>query len=123
MRTSKSAQQYKAALETAKRNVKKASDAGLLVVMGTDSGAFPERFEGYFEHLEMEMMVDSGMTPTKVIDASTVQAARAMRLDDVGVLRQGARADLLVLDRNPIDNIRNTRAIADVWVAGNKVQR
>jgi imidazolonepropionase-like amidohydrolase len=123
MRTSKSAQQYKAALETAKRNVKKASDAGLLVVMGTDSGAFPERFEGYFEHLEMEMMVDSGMTPAKVIEASTVQAARAMRLDDVGVLRQGARADLLVLDRNPIDNIRNTRAIADVWVAGNKVQR
>jgi imidazolonepropionase-like amidohydrolase len=123
MRTSTSAQRYKQALEVAKRNVKKASDAGVLVVMGTDSGAFPERFEGYFEHLEMEMMVDSGMTPAQTIDASTLNAAKAMKLDDVGVLRTGARADLLILDRSPVENIRNTRAIADVWIAGNKVPR
>ena len=123
MRNSASAQRYKQALEIAKRNLKKASDAGVVVVMGTDSGAFPERFEGFFEHLEMEMMADSGMTPAKTLEASTRNAAIAMKLDDVGVLRTGARADLLVLDRNPVENIRNTRAIADVWISGNRVQR
>ena len=91
--------------------------------MGTDSGVVAERFEGFFEHLEMEMMVDSGMTPARTLEASTRNAATAMKLDDVGVLRTGARADLLILDRNPVENIRNTRAIADVWVAGNKVPR
>ena len=67
MASSTTAQRYKAALGVAMRNLKKASDAGVLVVMGTDSGAFPERFQGFFEHLEMEMMVDAGMTPVQVL--------------------------------------------------------
>ena len=62
MRKSSSAQAYKAGLVVAKRNLKKAADAGLLIAMGTDSGASANRFEGYFEHLEMEMMADAGLT-------------------------------------------------------------
>src|SRR6185369_8573782 len=65
MRASRTAQGYKAALVVAKRNLKKAADAGLLVVMGTDSGASPERFQGYFEHLELAMMADAGLTPSQ----------------------------------------------------------
>ena len=61
MRESKSAQGYKAALPTAKRNLKKLADAGVTIVMGTDSGATAARFEGYFEHLEMQMMADAGL--------------------------------------------------------------
>src|SRR5262245_40872256 len=56
MASSASAQRYKAGLAVAMRNLKKASDAGVLIVMGTDSGAFPERFQGFFEHMEMQLM-------------------------------------------------------------------
>jgi imidazolonepropionase-like amidohydrolase len=123
MRASASAQAYKAALVVAKRNLKKASDAGLLIAMGTDSGAFPERFEGYFEHLELEMMADAGMTPPQILRAATSQAARAMKLDGVGNFQKGSWADFVVLDRNPLTDIRNTRSIASVWIAGNQVKR
>jgi imidazolonepropionase-like amidohydrolase len=123
MRDSRTAQAYETALQVARRNVRRAVAAGLLVVMGTDSGAFPERFEGYFEHLELEMMVESGMTPAQALRAATGDAARAMRTPDVGTLAEGRWADLLVLDRNPLDDIRNTRAIASVWIAGHQVPR
>ena len=121
MAQSKSAQAYKAALKVAERNVKKASDAGVLIVMGTDSGALPERFQGYFEHVEMTMMREAGMTPAQVLRAATSDAARALRLSDVGALKPGAWADFVVLERNPVDDIRNTRSIASVWVAGARV--
>jgi imidazolonepropionase-like amidohydrolase len=123
MRTSQTAQRYKEALAVARRNLKKAADSGVLIAMGTDSGAFPERFQGYYEHLEMAMMAESGLTPAQILEASTAGAARAMRLDDVGVLKQGARADFVVLDRDPSADILNTRAIRSVWIAGNQVAR
>lgn len=123
LRASASAQRYKASLDVAFRNLTRIADAGILVAMGTDSGAFPERFEGYFEHVELEMMVAAGLTPTQVLRAATSGAARAMRLDDVGTLRPGAWADLLVLTGNPLADIRHTRSIADVRIAGNVVPR
>jgi len=118
MEQSKSAQAYKAALVVAERNLKTAVNAGLLVVMGTDSGPFPERFQGYFEHLEMTMMVAAGLTPAQVLRSATVDAARAMRLTDVGTLAPGSWADFVVLDLNPLEDIRNTRTIRRVWIAG-----
>jgi imidazolonepropionase-like amidohydrolase len=123
MRTSSSAQRYKAALEVAKRNLKKAADAGILIAMGTDAGPLPERFQGYFEHLEMEMMAESGLTPAPVLRSATRDAARAMKLNDVGTLTKGAWADFVVLDRDPLADIRNTRSIASVWIAGNQIKR
>jgi imidazolonepropionase-like amidohydrolase len=123
MAVSSSAKAYKAALNVAKRNLKKASDAGILIAMGTDSGAFPERFEGYFEHLELEMMADAGMTPAQILRAATSDAAKAMRLDGVGTLTKGAWADFVVLDKNPLADIRNTRSIASVWIAGKQINR
>jgi imidazolonepropionase-like amidohydrolase len=118
MRSSKSAQAYKAALDVAKRNLKRLSDAGVLIAMGTDSGAFAERFQGFFEHLELEMMADAGLTPAQILRASTSDAARAMRLKDVGAVVVGTWADLVVLDRDPLTDIRNTRSIRSVWIAG-----
>ena len=122
-RDSTSAQRYKAALEIAKRNLKRVSEAGVLVAMGTDAGPSPERFEGYFEHLEMEMMADSGLTPPQVLRAATVDAARAMRVEGIGAVTPGAWADLLILNQDPVKDIRNTRSIAAVWIAGNPVSR
>jgi imidazolonepropionase-like amidohydrolase len=121
VRQSKSARAYKAALDVATRNLKRASDAGVLIAMGTDSGAFPERFEGYFEHLEMEMMAEAGLTPAQVLRAATIDAARTLGVDDIGRLTPGAWADVVVLDRDPLDDVRNTRSIASVWIAGNRV--
>jgi imidazolonepropionase-like amidohydrolase len=123
MASSRSAQAYKAALTIAKRNLKKAADAGLLVVMGTDAGPFPERFQGYFEHIEMEMMVEAGLSPAAVLRSATVDAARAMRVEGIGSLTKGSRADFVVLDGNPLQDIRQTRTISAVWIAGNAVTR
>jgi imidazolonepropionase-like amidohydrolase len=124
MHASRTAQGYKAALVVAKRNLKKAADAGLLVVMGTDSGASPERFQGYFEHLELEMMADAGLTPSQILRASTIDAARAMKLETAnGVLTPGAWADLAAYDRSPLQDIGNTKSLSGVWIAGNTITR
>ncbi len=122
MRKSVTAQRYKAALTVALRNLKKALDAGLLVAMGTDAGPFASRFQGYFEHLEMEMMVEAGITPAQVLRAATSDAARAMKVDGIGAITKGAWADFVALERDPLKDIRNTRSIASVWIAGNRVK-
>jgi imidazolonepropionase-like amidohydrolase len=121
MRASTSAQAYKAALGVAQRNLKRAADAGLLIVMGTDSGPSPERFQGYFEHVELAMMAEAGLTPAQILRSATVDAAKGMKLDDVGMLTKGAWADFVVLDRDPLADILNTRSIVSVWIAGNDV--
>jgi imidazolonepropionase-like amidohydrolase len=122
MRKSVTAQRYKAALTVALRNLKRAVDAGLLVAMGTDAGAFANRFQGYFEHVEMGMMAEAGLTPSQILRSATVDAARAMRVEGIGSITKGAWADFVVLERDPLKDIRNTRGIASVWVAGNQVK-
>lgn len=120
MEKSSSAQAYKAALPTAMANLKRAADAGVVIVMGTDAGPLPERFQGYFEHVEMQMMVEAGLTPAQVLRASTSDAARGAGLRDVGTLTPGAWADFVVLNRNPLDDIRHTREIDSVWIGGKR---
>jgi imidazolonepropionase-like amidohydrolase len=111
------------ALVEANKNLKILSDAGITIAMGTDSGVAnnPGRWQGYFEQVEMEMMNKAGMSPMKVIVASTGDAAKVMGLKNVGTLQTGNWADLVVLRANPLDNIRNTRAIDSVWIAGGKL--
>jgi imidazolonepropionase-like amidohydrolase len=86
--------------------------------MGTDAGPFANRFEGYFEHLEMEMMAESGLTPAQILRAATIDAARSMKISQAGAITKGAWADFVALDRDPLKDIRNTRSIASVWIAG-----
>ena len=123
MRTSRSAQRYKAALDVAKRNLKRLSDAGVPIAMGTDTGP-TGRFQGYFELMELEQMVDAGLTPRQALVAATRDAARCMKLDrDLGTIEPGKWADFVVLDADPLANISNVRRIASVWIAGNRVPR
>jgi len=63
----------------------------------------------------------AGMTPMQVIVASTGGAAKAMTLTHVGTLEPGNWGDLVVLRANPLDNIRNTRTIDSVWIAGGQL--
>ncbi|HXG89862.1 MAG TPA: amidohydrolase family protein [Vicinamibacterales bacterium] len=113
---------YKEALPVAARNLKLLTDAGTRVAMGTDSGP-AGRWQGFFEHLEMEMMVAAGMTPMQVIVASTGDAARCHgRQGQFGTIEPGASADLLVLNANPLADIRNTRQIKTVWLQGRELK-
>ena len=69
------------------------------------------------------MMAEAGLTPAQILRAATIDAARAMKLDSVGVLKAGAWADFVVLDQNPAQDIRNARTISGVWIAANPVTR
>jgi len=121
LRTSRSAQEYKKALEIASRNLKRLADAGVRIAMGTDTGP-PARFQGYFEHMELELMAKAGLTPSQVILSATGEAARCMGgAGQVGTLSPGAWADFVVLGQDPLGDIRNTRTIESVWIAGNRV--
>jgi imidazolonepropionase-like amidohydrolase len=112
---------YPGFLEMAKRNLKKLSDAGVRIGFGTDTGP-PGRFSGYFEHREMELMVEAGLGPARVITAATRDSAEFLGASkDLGTLEAGKWADLIVLHRNPLDDITNTRSIEVVMIAGNRV--
>jgi imidazolonepropionase-like amidohydrolase len=111
---------YQGFLETAKKNLKRLADAGIPYAMGTDTGP-PGRFPGFFEHWEMELMVDAGLNPSQVITASTKRGAEFLGAKDLGTLEKGKWADLIVLDRNPVEDIRNTRSIRDVYIAGRRL--
>lgn len=111
-------EKYKAGLEMAKRNLKTLSDAGVKIAFGTDSGVV-NRFSGYFEHRELQLMVEAGLTPMQAIVAATATNASILRGEkDFGTLQPGRRADFLVLDANPLEDIRNTEKLAAVWQAG-----
>jgi imidazolonepropionase-like amidohydrolase len=117
------ATRYKAGLEVAKANLKRLKEAGVRIAMGTDSGP-AGRFQGYFEHLELEQMVSAGLTPAQAILAATSDAARCLNVGDrVGTLRAGLEADFLILTRNPLDDIRHTKSLESAWVGGVRVPR
>jgi imidazolonepropionase-like amidohydrolase len=115
----------RAGFEMNKTNLKKMADAGVRIAFGTDSGGAPDRFfvQGYYEHREMELMVESGLTPMQVILAFSRNSAEALAIDkDYGTLARGKVADLLVLGKNPLDNIRNMRTIEAIYLGGRKFE-
>jgi imidazolonepropionase-like amidohydrolase len=92
------------------------------VILGTDAGAVGDFF-GYADHLELELFVRLGMTPAQAIEAATTRAARAFGLSDVGAIEAGRKADFIVLEANPLDDIMNTRRILQVFLRGAEVDR
>ncbi|MEO7651857.1 MAG: amidohydrolase family protein [Bryobacteraceae bacterium] len=108
-------------LEMAKKNLKILVDAGVKCGFGTDTGP-PRRIQGFFEHWEMELMAEAGLTPAQIITMATKNSAEFLGAKDLGTLEAGKWADLVVLGRNPLDNIKNTRSIESVMIAGNKVK-
>jgi len=91
---------------------REAQRAGVRIILGSDTG-LEDHFFGYAEQKELDLMVQAGMTPSQVIVAATSRAAEFIGLFRRGVLAPGKRADFLVLDANPLDDIRNTRRIRE----------
>jgi imidazolonepropionase-like amidohydrolase len=112
---------YKAALEHASANAKGLSDAGVGLAFGTDTGP-PGRFQGYFEHLELELLADAGLPPPAILAMATRGAADCLGLVDMGDLAVGRWADLVVLTGDPLADIRASRTIESVWIGGRRIE-
>src|SRR5881398_3007880 len=95
----------------AQANLKRVHDAGIPVALGTDAGN-PLTLHGASVFMELEAMQASGLAPRDVLVAATANAARALGLDSTGTVTAGAVADLVVLDADPLAEIRNVRRIA-----------
>jgi len=111
--------------DTDKKNLKKLVDAGIKYGFGTDSGGALDRYfiQGYFEHRQMELMRDAGLTPMQIIVAFSKNNAEMLGIDkDFGTLAKDKAADLLVLSRNPLDDITNMRSIEAVYLGGKKFE-
>jgi imidazolonepropionase-like amidohydrolase len=107
-------------LEAAMCSLKAISAAGIPYAMGTDAGG-PLRFPGYSEHEELSLMVQAGLSPMEAIVAATSSGARFLQNDELGSLETGKWADMIVLDSDPLADIRNSRSIHAVYIAGRAV--
>jgi len=84
------------------------------IVAGTDNAVL-----GHSLHREIELYVQAGVTPIEAIQAATIVAARAMKMEkEAGTIQVGERADMIVVNRNPLESISNIRKIESVVAAG-----
>ena len=101
-------------MDTALKVIAALHSAGIPIVAGSDTGLV-----GYGLNRELELYVQAGLTPMEAIQSATLVAARAMRLDaDSGTVEPGKRADLLLVQGNPLDDIRNLRRVVRVVANG-----
>jgi imidazolonepropionase-like amidohydrolase len=96
--------------------------AGLPLLAGSDAGV-PFSHPGGGLHDELEMLVDAGLTPMQALQAATRNAAQALAADSLGTLEVGKVADVVLLAASPLDDIRNTRRIVAVVLAGRVLDR
>ena len=90
---------------------------GVKIVAGSDT---PNggTIEGASMHLELELLVAAGLTPVEALVAATSTSADVFRLGDRGRIRHGLRADLLLVQGQPDQRIKDTRNIVAIWKAG-----
>jgi len=99
--------------------VKRLHARGVPFLAGTDTPAGVDVIPGPSLHHELQRFVDAGLSPLAALQTATINPARFFdRTADLGTIDHGKLADLVVLDRNPLDDIANTRAIADVIADG-----
>jgi imidazolonepropionase-like amidohydrolase len=103
-------EQAKRQQEEAYRTVAAARSAGVTMAMGFDSGPPGANL------IELERMVDAGLSPLEGISAATANGAAALGLHDVGTVRPGAAADLVLVDGDPAADVRELRDAARIWL-------
>ena len=97
-------------------------EAGVPILAGTDandSPGTPSRVPyGESLHRELELLAEAGLSPLEIILAATALPARYFGLDDRGTIEPGKRADLILIEEDPLADIRATRSILRVWCGG-----
>ncbi|MCH9650318.1 MAG: CIA30 family protein [Deltaproteobacteria bacterium] len=109
-------------LEVARQATVALAEAGVPILAGTDAPN-PGTAHGASLHGELSLLVEAGLTPTAALAAATSVPARAFGLDDRGRVASGLRADLVLVDGDPTQDIRRTRHIVGIWKAGRAVER
>ena len=105
------------------RNTKRMAAAGVPIGVGSDGGSGID-FPGLMTHRELELLVEAGLSPVDVLTAATRTGALALRkIDELGTIEPGKRADLLLLNANPLEDVRNFRKIEQVMFEGEWVDR
>jgi imidazolonepropionase-like amidohydrolase len=106
-----------------KYNFMAAINNGARLVLGTDAGVFPRYSFGWADHHELALYVRLGATPAQALASALSTPAAALSLKDVGSLVAGKDASFVVLNANPLDDIKNTRQISAVYLHGTKLNR
>jgi imidazolonepropionase-like amidohydrolase len=109
-------------LQNTLRNVKILHDAGVPITVGTDSG-IPRVAHGVSLLVELELLVQAGLTPREALTAATATPASVYRFADRGRIRRGLRADLVLVDGDPTTDITAMRGISAVWRNGAPIAR
>jgi imidazolonepropionase-like amidohydrolase len=109
--------------ENLKYNFPRYIASGARIVLSTDSGLSAKHSFGFGDHHEIGMYSRLGLSPADVIVAATSRPTEVLRINDTGVLAKGKRADFIVLNANPLENIRNLREIDSVYLFGQKLDR
>lgn len=101
--------------------VREAHRQGVIIGAGTDTPA-PGVLPGAGLVHELTLLTECGLTPEQALQTATINAGRALRREgEVGVLAPGARADLVLLEKNPLENVRNLLHVRHVWVRGREI--
>ena len=112
------AEQSAATFRAMMATVRVLHQAGVPIVAGTD-----QTVPGFSLDREIELHVQAGFTPMEAIQSATVVAARAMGMEkDSGTIEAGKRADVIVVDGNPLENISDIRKVSAVFAAGKMYQ-
>ncbi|KAI1269489.1 hypothetical protein F5Y18DRAFT_370182 [Xylariaceae sp. FL1019] len=115
---------YHRKFPVALRSVVAMKKAGVIILTGTDANPFwvVDVRAGAAMHRELELLVDSGLTPSEALGAATALPAAYFNLHDRGRVEMGLKADLVLVEGDPTVNISATRKIRQVWSAGVKVE-
>jgi imidazolonepropionase-like amidohydrolase len=108
--------------KAAPQALRQLKEAGALIVAGTDAPN-PGTTYGASLHGELEMYVEDGLTPVEALTAATAAPAQAFHISDRGRIAPGLRADLLLVNGHPDEDIKATRNIDAVYKAGVKLDR
>ncbi len=108
-------------LDISMKNLARVSSEGIPIAMGTDAST-PFNFPGYGAHIEMELMIRAGLSNEEVLRVATINGSKFLGANDiVGTVEPGKLANMLILEENPLEDIRHTRSIRKVVLKGRMI--